>query len=112
VSYMSESVTGEKRRRAYKVEARNPAVGNKTIVFHEEDLTDLSDGRRINAPVGSISKEFIDPSATFEIVDPATDLPTGQTATHGQVYVFLHSLYLACAAERDASGIPDPASEV
>lgn len=113
MSYMSESVTGEKRRRSYKVEARNPAVGDKTIVFHEEDLTELSSGLRINTPVGSIYKEFVDPTVEFSIVDPSTDQATGHVATYGQVYVLLHSLYLACATERDAelASTPEPTAE-
>jgi hypothetical protein len=102
MSYKGESITGEKRRRAYRVEALNPVQGEKVIVFHEEDYTALSTGQAINQPQGAIRAALVDPNKVFQVVHPADDKPIeGQFATHGQVYALLHSLYLSLAHERD-----------
>jgi len=101
MSYMSEELTATKRRRAHRVEATNPAEGDKSIKFFEEDFTLLSNGTKINTPQGTITAALIDPSITFELVNPADDSPLGQQMTYGEVYCALHSLYLALATARD-----------
>jgi hypothetical protein len=42
----------------------------------------------------------------FPLVNPETGEPLGQTMTHAQLYVALHSLYMHLAQERDAAQVP------
>jgi len=43
------------------------------------------------------------PSAVIEILDPATNNPTGETITQQNLYNILYSLYIATAKARDAA---------
>ncbi len=100
--YKAAALTANKWRRASAVVIENPVGDGKRIVFREEDFTQLSDGRVMNEPAGQIAAVYEDPAATFPLRDPASGELTGQTATHGEVYVLLHSLYLSLAENRDA----------
>lgn len=98
--YKEVAVAGRKRMRSHRVVASNPASGVRSIRFDEEWLTELDDGRFINEPAGSITRDFIDPDAVFDVLNPETGEVVGQ-ANYLQVYVLLHSLYMHLALERD-----------
>jgi hypothetical protein len=103
--YRESQLTGVRRMRAYQVLAHNPANGNRSIEFREEWLTQLSDGRAINEPAGSLRKAFDNPMAEFNLLHPETGDVVG-AMSYLQVYSALHSLYLHLAEERD--NIPPP----
>ena len=100
-NYRETELTGSKWVRSNRVTCINPYNGTPFISFGEEEITLLSDGRTTNAPLGEIHQDFTDPSVEFPLLNPATGESIG-TATYGQVYVILHSLYMALAATRDA----------
>jgi len=49
----------------------------------------------------SVSLNY-DPEKTFDIYDPVTLEPTGQTMTHQEMYLALFSAYMSTAKARDA----------
>ena len=83
---MPENYDGPERRARDPIQQQIEQLGDEVVV----------------KDVGNLSVVF-DPAAVIDLVDPATGLPTGQTMTHGDVYVALHSLYLQLATERDAA---------
>lgn len=89
-------------RRAYSVNIQNPTGGSPSILFHEEDVFSMG-GELITRPVISPGLLGVfDASAEIPLVNPETGDLTGQTATHQDLYVLLHSLYMQLARERDA----------
>jgi hypothetical protein len=103
-NYKESAVSGTQWTRAYSVELNNPYQGVPSIKFNEEQVIQLSDHVAhqppATGPAGLISVNFTDPNATFTLLDPATDVMVG-TATYGQVYALIYSLYKATALARD-----------
>lgn len=99
--YQEQSITGEKWVRSNAVRISNPYQGTPTITFLEEEVSHLSDGRMVNAQLAGIAEPFSDPSKTFPLVNPVTGESLGATASYQDVYVLLHSLYIALATARD-----------
>jgi len=102
-NYKEQTVTGAKWTRSNRVVIQNPYQGVPTIYFNEEEITALSDGLKHSRPNGGLTKEFSDPMGEFPLIHPETGVQIG-TATYQEVYVLLHSLYIALANERDQSG--------
>lgn len=103
MDYKQSAVTGESWQRCLRIEIINPSGATPSIRFDEERRIALADGTSIGIPAGSIHKDFTDPSATIPLLDPSTDNPVGATISHGEVFSILWSLYMALAAERDAT---------
>jgi hypothetical protein len=103
MNYRESAVTGSKWTRSQSVTVSNPLSGVPEIAFSEEEVSLLSDGRAINNPVGVLRKVFDTPATTFPLLNPVDNTVIG-TASHQEVYILLHSLYMALAAERDAEG--------
>ncbi len=103
--YRQSAVTGQRWRRALHVECDNGFGQTPSIRFDEEYRTVLTDGSSVGAPAGSVSKEFTDSAVEFPLLIPADGTPTGQTATYGDVYGMLWSLYTHLAAERDSVSV-------
>lgn len=99
-NYKESAVTGTSWVRSYRVVIENPLNGVPNIMFHEEEAVAVGTDV-IRRHIGQVTQNFDTPSATFAIVDPTTGLPTGSTATHGDIYVLLSSLYLDLATKRD-----------
>lgn len=70
-------------------------------VFHEQEVTTVL-GRTVISPVPSLSglRVAFDTKGTFPLVHPETGAALG-VASHTDVYVLLHSLYLHLAVQRD-----------
>lgn len=107
-TYSEASVSGVTWRRCHQVVLENPRQGQRVIRFDEEDLLQLDGGREIRTDAGTLPLAF-DPAATFELIDPVTGEPLGQTASHAQAYTLIYSAYRAAAAARDAQQQPTPA---
>lgn len=102
--YREQTLTGNKWTRSNRVHIENPWGGVPTVTFFEEDISELSNGTRVNTPLGQLVMEFTDPSVVVQLLDPATGDPIpGATITHGELYVALSSLYRQAALSRDAA---------
>lgn len=80
----------------------NPPPAAPTATFNEERVVELPNSEFLFTPAGECAKVF-DAATTFPLLDPITGAPTGQTFSHGELYVILYSLYLQTATERDAA---------
>ena len=104
-NYKESSVNGTQWTRSNAVRLSNPYQGVPSITFEEERIIQAGNTvvrQQVFPGVSSdVTLQFTDATKTFPLLDPATDLPTG-TATYGQVYALLYSLYRAAAAARDA----------
>jgi hypothetical protein len=103
MDYKQSSVTGESWQRCLHIEINNPSGATPSIRFDEERRIALADGTSIGTPAGSIQKDFTDPTAVFQLLDPATGNPVGSVISHGEVYAILWSLYMSLAVTRDAT---------
>lgn len=108
-NYKESAISGTKWTRSCRVSLDNPYQGIPSITFEEEQIVQ-ADGAVIKQPVfltasNAVRQNFTDPNVTFPLLDPATDQAIG-TATHGQVYALLYSLYKALAVARDARSAP------
>ena len=100
--YKESTVSGTSWQRCHTVTVHNQLSQTPRIEFQEEKVINI-DGTSIPQWVGGCTKDF-SAAESFPILDPATNVPTGQTLTHGELYVALYSLYMQTAAERDAAG--------
>lgn len=101
-NYRENSVTGASWRRANSVQIVNPIndVSKSTISFNEEDVFDIG-GELLRKEVGQLVKQF-GTGGTFDLLNPIDNTVVG-SMTYTQLYVALYSLYMQCAAERDAT---------
>lgn len=104
MNYRQTSTAAEVYRRSNAVHLWNPLdrPEDRAIRFEEEDVIALASGGSLTTPAGGVSGAF-EPLARFPVLNPVTGEPTGATASHLDVYVLLHSLYLDLAARRDAA---------
>ena len=100
-NYKETSVAGTSWVRCSTVIIQNDLGETPTVVFAEQKIINLDGAQQVVQPMGSVRLGF-DPDATLPLVDPATNLPTGETVTHAQAYQILHSAYLQAAMARDA----------
>ena len=111
--YREAAVKGTSSVRARVLHFHNPLEGYPSVSFEEERVTDLGGQNIITDCAGAtgsgelpvISEPMRDPEEVFALRDPVTgDLdPSGATASYGQVYVLLYSLYWHLAEARDAA---------
>lgn len=76
----------------------NPSGSAPYVTCREQEVLDLGGGERIVRNVGQLNFAF-DPTYTFPLLDPTTNLPTGQTASMGDVYALVYSAVLAQALQ-------------
>jgi hypothetical protein len=100
--YKEAVVSGQAWHRFDLVEINNGFGRMPEIRIHEERRIMLSDGGSLGTPVRAITRLFTDPSATFDLYNPATGEKIGATMTHGEVYGALYGLCMSLAAEEDA----------
>lgn len=104
--YNETNVVGESWRRANKVVCTNEYEQPPTIFYQEEELFNFSDGKIVKSLYTTLSPvmEVFTPEnadTEFELIDPSTELPTGDTATYRDLHVLIHSLYFHLAKKRD-----------
>lgn len=100
-NYKESSVAGTSWVRCSTVIIQNDLGETPTVVFTEQRVINLDGAQQIVQPMGSVRLGF-DPATPLPLVDPATNLPTGETVTHAQAYQILHSAYIQAAMARDA----------
>lgn len=100
--YKKSSIVGESWVRAYSININNPYVGVKSIHFQEEKALLTDDGDVLTKRIGEVSSVFDDASepTEFSLRNPESNEIVG-TATYGDVYAILHSLYMHLALKRD-----------
>jgi len=101
MNYKQTTVSGDSWVRATRVVIENQLDGIPSINFVEEQVVNIG-AEQIKRLVSNVCTSMTDQTATFPLVNPATGLATGTTASYGEIYVLLHSLYLDLAAKRDA----------
>jgi hypothetical protein len=99
--YKEQSISGNKWQRCRAVTINNPYQGGPRAFFQEEEVVSFA-GSTVNRDVGSCDAVFDPVAGTIAMVDPTTNLPTGTTVTHAELYAILYSLYLQTATLRDA----------
>lgn len=99
--YKESGLTGTQWQRCKMVTINNPLVGPKTVFFDEERVISLGD-QNLKQPVAGCSKNFA-ANGSFSLLDPNTNLPTGNTMSHTDLYNALYSLYMQTAWERDTA---------
>jgi len=98
-NYKESNISGVEWQRCHTVTIQNQLESPKKIDFQEEQVIDIS-GKIYHEWVAGCSAVF-DATASFNILDPETNLETGQTMTHEDLYIALYSLYMQTANQRD-----------
>src|SRR4249920_724696 len=75
---------------------------NARSVAFEEQIATTINGVTTVAPAGQLTAPIAE-ADTFPVLNPSTNVPTGATATHLQLYQLIQSLYMDLAAKRDAA---------
>lgn len=109
ITYNQKTIDGESWERARRIVFENPLDSVKSVKIIEESVIRLN-GRDIIEPIGS--KEFKLSSAedygkTFDLIDPATGLLTGETVSYGDIYQIIFSLYIKLKKEEDGAIIEE-----
>ena len=104
MNYKETNIAGTQYQRSSGGSFVNPidGQGSKGISFREDQVINTG-AKQIVQPVGDLFEPLNATNATtiFQILDPTTDLPIGQTRTYQDVYLMLYSLYRHCAKKRD-----------
>jgi hypothetical protein len=100
-NYKETTVTGTKYQRACRVMIENPINKTPTVSFIEEEITINSDNTKSHKLIGSLNMSF-DPNEVVEIINPITNLPTGQKYPTSVAQLIIYSLYWKKALERDS----------
>lgn len=98
VNYKEEGFNGTCWQRCHKVIITNDLDVTPRFEFLEEKV--IRSGELVKRPIGTMTVPF-DPNDEFDILDPATGLPTGQKATQTQIQLLLTCFYFAQAKQRD-----------
>ena len=102
-NYRETTTSGTSYTRAHTVVINND-LNFKNIEFQEERVFVMEDGETLNKRLGHLDCDFTPETAAtvFPVIDPETGEDTGATASYGEVYALLFSVYMHMAAERDA----------
>lgn len=104
MNYRQTEGTATTWRRSSQVQILNPWGGIPSIRFSEEDVANVN-GQDIKMPLMfSVNAEFHS-AAEIPLINPETGESLGKSATHEDLYVLLHSLYIQLAARRDEAAL-------
>jgi hypothetical protein len=113
MNYNESNVSGTSWTRCRAVTINNPLSGKGAIslltgqpigpncIFTEETAIAL-DTETLTFDSGACQQKYVS-TDVIELLDPATNNPTGQTITQQNLYNILYSLYIATAKARDAA---------
>lgn len=113
-NYNESSIAGTRWRRSFRVQIDNPYGAAPRALFHEEECISLAGGELMRQNVGTLPVAF-DQSKEINLINPWTGEPltnvegVQQKATHLEIYIILHSLYIQSAIERDQ---PPPPQQI
>lgn len=98
--YKESTVSGTAWQRARLVQINNERGTVPAITFVEERIVVLDDDRSLSNDVSQLVESY-DAAKEFDLYDPVTLEPTGDKATHEQLYGLLFGLYMTLAQARD-----------
>lgn len=101
MDYRQTSSDGTSWRRAAQVIVNNPLGRQASLSFQEQDVMSMGPNL-FQVPTMTAVVGLFEPDAVIPLLNPATGEPLGTTATHQDLYVLLHSLYMQLALLRDA----------
>lgn len=99
MDYKESTITGTQWTRSHVVVVNNDYGKTPKITFGEETRVAIGE-TSIQASTGAVMCDF-NAEATFPMLDPTTNLPTGNTVSHEALYAQLYSLYMYLANLRD-----------
>ncbi len=99
-NYKETTATGTQYVRCNHIAINNPLNEQSMVVFNEQTVLFLGDETIVRSADGC--QLLVEPAAEITVLDPATNLPTGEVVTHGRLYQLLYSAYIQTALERDA----------
>jgi hypothetical protein len=113
MNYNQSNVSGTSWTRCRAVTINNPLPGKGVIDFltskptgpncvFTEEIAVALDTETLTYDSGACQTLY-SPTAVIQILDPATNNPTGETVTQQNLYNILYSLYIATAKARDAA---------
>lgn len=108
-NYRETAATGTAWIRANQVVINNPYEAAPSISFGCEQIVLLGD-KVITVPDPRYLVAGYRPVNEIPLLDPATGEPTGEIATHSQLYGILYSLFIKTALEQDAKEAADAAA--
>lgn len=100
-NYNETQVTGSEYTRCKQITITNPLGQTPTVRFDEERATVLS-SRTLIDQTGVVIEVPFDAAKSIDVLNPTTGLPTGTTATWGDIYALIYSAYIAEATARDS----------
>lgn len=101
MDYKQTSIAGQQWHRFSRVVIDNPRNAAPSVTCVEQEVIALASGEVIR-DVGNLGFPF-DPMAEFDIINPDTNLPTGQKGRGYQVYALVYSYVMGEAAKRDVA---------
>lgn len=104
----SEALGATMWRRAKQLIISNPNVGEKYVLFIEEDIVSLTNGAIIAQDCGTIKSTY-DPNKMINLRDLETKQPTGFVISQAMVYQALASIYMDLVDARNGVNISAPA---
>jgi hypothetical protein len=99
-NYKQTTLTGESYQRCRLIEIRNPLNQTPEVTFTEERITTVGETTLRDQPNTPIQIQY-DPTTIINLYDPETLLPTEDTVTMGDLYIYLFSVYMHFANIRD-----------
>lgn len=102
--YNGNAAHGVPYQRARYVQIENILGETPRLWFLEEQVVKIDGSDPFKKDVASIQVNF-DPEEVIVLVNPATGEATGGFATHRDIMVLLHSLYISAAMKRDSDAI-------
>lgn len=100
-NYNETTVAGSTWTRCSSVYISNVYESIPSITFGEQQLIALENQPPLVVNTNTSCSALFEPNENIIILDPATNIPTGQIVTQQQLYDILYSLYIATAAKRD-----------
>lgn len=86
--------------RCHTLIVNNPYERQPSVQFQEERVVRVDDQVFFQPMEGC--RIDVTPGALITVLDPVTNLPTGETVTHERLYQLLYSAYIQTALERDS----------
>jgi len=99
MNYNQTQISGQSWQRAKKITIQNELNQLPFFEFEEEKIV-IVDNDVISKPCGVLAFDVVD-TDSFDLLNPQTGEPSGQTMTMAQLRLILTSLYLHKAQERD-----------
>ena len=98
--YKESTAEGSSYVRCHTITIHNPLNEQPQVTFREEAIITIGGSTFKNLMEGCYLS--VVPEAEITVLDPATNLPTGEVVTHARLYQLLYSAYLQTALARDA----------